>query len=191
MVCFGNDEGVSDPRPFRVDRRDLPCATTKSNDQIANVDAVAQRLECFRRELARVSTVSRLERWGTAGPGNFDLTPVGQVEAVRRALGMKLAFLEAANRSDADSHDLGGLRASQAVGVAGSAAAQHLSAAYDCTPLVADLAQSTDLIQRFQVTLSECLFKVSTLVRVSMTDSIVGLRAGACTAPESRRPPWP
>ena len=42
-------------------------------------------------------------------------------------------------------------------------AAQHLSAAYDCTSLVGDLARSPDLMQRFQVALSECLLKVSAL----------------------------
>jgi hypothetical protein len=42
-------------------------------------------------------------------------------------------------------------------------AAQHLSAAYDRTSLVDDLARLPDLMQRFQVALSECLLKVHAL----------------------------
>ena len=42
-------------------------------------------------------------------------------------------------------------------------AAQHLSAAYDRTTLIADVARSADLLQRFQVALSECLLKVHAL----------------------------
>jgi hypothetical protein len=42
-------------------------------------------------------------------------------------------------------------------------AAQHLSAGYDRTSLVEDLARFPDLMQRFQVALSECLLKVHAL----------------------------
>jgi hypothetical protein len=42
-------------------------------------------------------------------------------------------------------------------------AAQHVSAAYDRTSLVDDLAGHPDLLQRFQVALGECLLKVHAL----------------------------